>query len=98
MKRSDKIHLVYINNQPYLMVNPFDKLTVGMCNSQVTKEWGITDADLNTDVFEFFKVDLTVIPIPFDRRTAQFKSFEKTVRYFNVEYLPILATINRDIT
>lgn len=94
MKRTDKIHLVYINKQPYLMVNPFNKLTIGMCNSQVTKEWGITDADLNTDVFKFFKVDLIVIPVPFDRRTAQFRHFEKTLRYFTVEYLPVLATIN----
>lgn len=95
MKRSDKIHLVYVNKQPYLMVNPFDKLTIGMCNSQVTKNWGVTDADLNTDVFEFFKVELIVIAIPFDRRTAQFKSFEKELRYFSVEYLPILATLTK---
>lgn len=95
MKRNDKIHLVYVNDQPYLMVNPFDKLTVGMCNSQITKNWGITDADLDTDVFKFFKVDLTIIPTPFDRRTAQFKNFEKTVKYFTVEYLPALATLNK---
>lgn len=95
MGKNDKIHLVYVNNQPYLMVNPFDKLTVSMCNSQVTKDWGVTDADLDTDVFKFFKVDLTIIPTPFDRRTAKFKRFEKQLKYFTVEYLPALATIKK---
>lgn len=95
MKSSDKIHLVYINKQPYLMVNPFNKLTVGMCNSQVTDNWNITSEHLNKDVFEFFGVELIVIVVPFDRRTAQFKHFEKTTRYFTVEYLPTLATLNK---
>lgn len=97
MKKTDKVYLIYVNNQQYLMVNPFDKLTVGMCNSQVTKNWGVTDAELNKCVFEFFGVDLHIFPIPFDRRTARFKYFEKTVRYFNIEYLPALASLNKTI-
>jgi len=93
MKRNDKVHLVYVNKQPYLMVNPFDKLTVKMCNSQVTKDWDVKETDLDKSVFDFFNVTFEIIPIPFDRRTAQFKHFEKQLKYFTVEYLPILKEL-----
>lgn len=93
MKAKDKIHLVYINSVPYLMVNPYKNLTVGMCNSQVTKKWNITKKDLNKNVFEFFNVKLEIVQTHFDRRTSDFKSFEKKIKYFNVEYLQTLSEL-----
>jgi len=94
MRKTDKVHLVYVNNQPYLMVNPYTNLTVRMCNSQVTKTWNVAENDLDKNVFDFFNVKLEIVCTPFDRRTALFKRFEKDLKYFTVEYLPILKELN----
>ena len=75
-----KYYLVEINNVKYIMLNAYDKITNRMCNSMIFNN--SQDANLDVSIFNFFKVNLVIIE-KLDRRTKQFKNYEKQYGYFS---------------
>jgi len=86
-----KYFLTQVGIDTFIMLNAKDKLTNNMCNSTLfaTPE----DAALETSVFDFFGVSVTILNDGYclDRRTHNFKLLASKYGYFSAGFLPEIS-------
>jgi hypothetical protein len=80
--------LVHIGRSTFIMLNAKDNLTNNQCNSTIfeIKE----DASLNTNIFDYFDLKVSILVDKLDRRTKNFKQLEKEYQYFSASFLPAI--------
>lgn len=78
--------LVHIGRDTFIMLNAKAGLKNSQCNRTIFKNK--LDANLDTDVFDYFGVKVNIIIDKLDRRTSLFKQFLKDYQYFSVSFLP----------
>ena len=65
----------------YIKLNPYNRLSNKQCNSRIFRNQD--DANLNVDTLDYFNCRMEVIK-RLDRRTREFKTLEKSLKYFTV--------------
>lgn len=65
----------------YIKLNAYDRLTNRQCNPTTFNN--AEDAKLNVDTIDYFNCEMEVIK-KLDRRTKEFKTLEKSLKYFTV--------------
>lgn len=86
MKKS--FSLVHIGRDTFIMLNANENLKNNQCNSTIFIN---PDASkLDTNVFHYFGLKVTIIKDNLDRRTKKFKDFEKQYPYFSASFLPTI--------
>lgn len=72
-------------NVEFIMLNPFEPLTVGQCNSRVFEGMEKPFSETGS-VYDYFGVTVVVWE-KLDRRTRKFKELERRVPYFSAMHL-----------
>ena len=78
--------LVHIGRDTFIMLNAKDYVKNNQCNSTTFENRA--DANLDCNVFDYYKVKVHIIIDKLDRRTKRFKQFERDYQYFSVSFLP----------
>jgi hypothetical protein len=65
----------------YIKLNPEDRLRNNQCNPRIFYNPDV--AELNIDTLDYFNCKMEIIK-KLDRRTREFKTLEKALRYFTV--------------
>ena len=78
--------LVTVGRDTFIMLNAKDDVKNSQCNSTTFENR--VDANLDCNVFDYYKVKVNVIIDKLDRRTKKFKQFEIEYQYFSVSFLP----------
>lgn len=78
--------LVHIGRDTFIMLNTKDNLTNNQCNSAIFVNF--ESSILNTNVFHYFGLKVTILIDKLDRRTKKFKQLEREYQYFSASFLP----------